>query len=494
MNKKIFGLLLVFGALFSVCTLESCKDTNTDLYNEVLIQQSQQYQDLLKRINAIQVGDIDGAKAELRAEIASLKSQLLAELEKCATKADLDALTARVNNLEDRVAALEEEVKKLADLANQATSIEVRSVYSSAFGSLNTPFGVTNNILVAYYNHTDDEIMFNGEAVGGDLISENAGKIYMSVNPANVDFSGVNVSLVNSVGEDSGVELSPLAVSGEVITMGYTRANNYLYETTAKITSADKVQRFELNMSDFKAAAKQILANKDLNSIKNLAELLFLTVNNQLPLNTVQIEAKDRVLVSDVNVVATAVKPINLQQMGALNDKIEKLELDKKFQNFVEKIEDAEIEGRPNLNKIKNVVEKLLYKAMPLVDVASRLGHAANPAIYVLDGCNLRVLSTDPKNPTVLENAEVDFYPTSYSLELLVPFYKKNIKVTSPGAVIKIGEDGVTVPDGGLNFDGSTSVGTMNVVASGSSVAEIKYQVLDYSLNKETRTYYVKTK
>ena len=53
MKKKFFGLFLVTAALFSVGTLESCKDNDSDLYNEVLIKGNQQYTELKGKITAL---------------------------------------------------------------------------------------------------------------------------------------------------------------------------------------------------------------------------------------------------------------------------------------------------------------------------------------------------------------------------------------------------------------------------------------------------------
>ena len=63
MNKKFFGLFLAGAALFSVCTLESCKDTSDDLIGQI---QSN-------------YGEISAAKANiaaLQSTVATLQGQL----------------------------------------------------------------------------------------------------------------------------------------------------------------------------------------------------------------------------------------------------------------------------------------------------------------------------------------------------------------------------------------------------------------------------------
>ena len=83
MNKKIFGLFLVVAALLSAASFQSCKDNDSDLYNEVLIKDTQHYNELKNRIDAIEnsLGNVDceALKSDveaLKAEVAALKAKL----------------------------------------------------------------------------------------------------------------------------------------------------------------------------------------------------------------------------------------------------------------------------------------------------------------------------------------------------------------------------------------------------------------------------------
>lgn len=505
MNKKFFGLLLVGAALFSVSTLESCKDTNTDLCKEISIKSTKQYEELKARIDALESkvckcdlsslkSDLEALKAEVAAltgcstcaaEIEALKTAVAAiqtQLLGVASQADLSALEARVATLESDYAAVEGRVSALellvADLqdqiTNKVTGLAVQSVYTPAFGSFNTPVGLNSNVFVSYYGEAATAIDFNGEYVGGDLISATAGKLYLTVDPSNVNFEGLNVDLVNSKGTSAGVALSALKVSDHVITLGYTRANNYLYETTASIASKDDVKRISLNTKLFKDAAKDIVNYQDGISLTNLANLVLNTVNNQLDANAVQVTKGDQVLVSKYEIAATAVRPLTFNAVKTMDNFVDDLNIDDKIKDAFAKLDE------PKINK---AVDKILNKVMPYVD---RLPKLANPAMFVKDGEYLRLLSKDPANPTIIDNSNVTLIPSSYSLELVVPYYKKCIMTSDAEITV----DGANIA--GTVVDGCVMEAAMNVTTSG--VAEITYEVVDYAGKPAARTYYVKVK
>lgn len=505
MNKKFFGLLLVGASLFSVCTLESCKDTNTDLCTEISIKSTKQYEELKARIDALEgkvcscdmssiKSQLEALKAEVAAlsgcstcaaEIEALKTAVAAiqtELLGVASQADLSALEARVATLESDYAAVEGRVSALellvADLqdqiTNKVTGLAVQSVYTPAFGSFNTPVGLNSNVLVSYYGDAATALDFNGEMIAGDLMSATAGKLYLTVDPSNVNFENLPVCLVNSNGTNAGVNLSNLKVSDHVITLGYTRANNYLYETTAVIPSKDAVKRISLNTKLFKDAAKDIVSYSDGISLTNLANLVLNTVNNQLDANAVQVTKGDQVLVSKYEIAATAVHPLTFNAVKTLDNFVDDLNIDDKIKDAFAKLDE------PKINK---AVDKILNKVMPYVD---RLPKLANPAMFVKDGEYLRLLSKDPANPTIIDNSNVTLIPSSYSLELVVPYYKKCIMTSDADITV----DGANIA--GTVVDGCVMEADMNVTTSG--VATIKYEVVDYAGKPASRTYYVKVK
>lgn len=573
MNKKIYGFLLVATALFSVGTFESCKDTNTDLYNEVLIKETQHYNELKNRIEALEKSLCSVDCEALQSEVAALKAEIAAlkETINTATAEQLDAVIKRVDALEAKNTEL---LAKINELASQAKGITVQSVYTPAFGSFNTPVGLSSNVLLGYYGEAKTAIDFNGIIVGGDIVSGNLGTLYLSVDPLNVDFSGVDVNLVTSKGNKVGVALTPLQKSEHEILLGYTRANNYLYETTASFTNKDDVQHVTMDIQGFKDAVKDLLTLNDGVDFSKIAELVFKTVNQQLTGNAVEIKQGENAVVSKYEICAAAVEPLTMTTFDALsnidpsvitnkigsganalvkriqNALIQKfgsqlvsidvpsiqLGLDKdivvtipagaiqisvegnigsnsdpiditipkedfnemfdaasgdmdkligEVQNYITKVNNAwtEITTGSSAAIVDKALESLVNKTISLVE---RLSKAANPAVYVVDGNKVKRLSTIEADPTILESAEVELLPTSNTLELIVPFYKKYIKADGASIVL----NGADV--NGEVFDGTVMKVNMNV--SSSKVVKLVYEVVDYAGKPAQREYYVKVK
>ena len=573
MNKKIYGFLLVATALFSVGTFESCKDTNTDLYNEVLIKETQHYNELKNRIEALEKSLSSVDCEVLQSEVAALKAEIAAlkETINTATAEQLDAVIKRVDALEAKNTEL---LAKINELASQAKGITVQSVYTPAFGSFNTPVGLSSNVLLGYYGEAKTAIDFNGIIVGGDIVSGNLGTLYLSVDPLNVDFSGVDVNLVTSKGNKVGVALTPLQKSEHEILLGYTRANNYLYETTASFTNKDDVQHVTMDIQGFKDAVKDLLTLNDGVDFSKIAELVFKTVNQQLTGNAVEIKQGENAVVSKYEICAAAVEPLTMTTFDALsnidpsvitnkigsganalvkriqNALIQKfgsqlvsidvpsiqLGLDKdivvtipagaiqisvegnigsnsdpiditipkedfnemfdaasgdmdkligEVQNYITKVNNAwtEITTGSSSAIVDKALESLVNKTISVVE---RLSKAANPAVFVVDGNKVKRLSTIEADPTILESAEVELLPTSNTLELIVPFYKKYIKADGASIVL----NGADV--NGEVFDGTVMKVNMNV--SSSKVVKLVYEVVDYAGKPAQREYYVKVK
>lgn len=455
MNKKIFGLLLVSASLFSVCTLESCKDTNEDLYQEIRITQSEQYKDLLNRLCTV---DCEA----LKQEVAALKDRLYN-----ATTGDIPAILAAIEELE-----------------NTATGLTVKAVYTPALGSLNTCIGINSSMLLTYYGQANTAFEIGGESFSGELVCADeagAGKIYLTVDPINADFSGKKVALVNTQGEEVGVTLSPLAVSEEVLTFGYTRAgNNYLYETSASVKSAADVKHLTVDVDAVKTAIKDVVSYKDGINLTAIAEIVKNVVNQDVPMASVQLtdklNGKDRVLLSSgLSVGAAAVKPLNLDTYKAAVSYVggAAVEAAVKAGDWY-----AEIDGAPSPAKVQKAIEKIVNKAVATT-AAARVKTLAQPALFVIDGDVLRLVSQDKNNPTVVNNKNVTLVTSSYSLELLVPFFKKCVEAT-----------GATVENAGKAVDGCTFTSAMTV----NGAAELVYTVADYAGNKAAINGYVTVK
>ena len=239
-------------------------------------------------------------------------------------------LQAEIDTLKERVQKLEDSFKK------QVTGIIVQGTYSPVFGNGSLPLGIQTNILAAYAGKsvvtdgqfpTTDNLLYiarNGEQKAvltendmdfakklgaswetvtfenGDLLissaDDNAGTLYLTVNPTNIDFDGTQFTLVNSQGAETKVELSPLKPSEEVLTFGWTRtaieaaSKNGFYEVKAKITEENALaMQPKIAKDQFKEAVKLATDGKKRMAVKEVARALF---NSLQPVQRFGIQAK----------------------------------------------------------------------------------------------------------------------------------------------------------------------------------------------------------
>ncbi len=198
-------------------------------------------------------------------------------------KTDVDKLKAQVGNwdekkngtITDSIAGIDNRITVLQDsissmfksimqaIAESITNIQVEEVMSNAIGSFN---GVLTNLkttkLVGYYG-TTDEIIFPKhdpqfyKPAGDPAMTETLGDIQLTVNPIGTDFSGVAVSLVNSLGEESSIKLSNLEASDKLLKTGITRAaGTGLYTTKATVSANDATNDARLHIAIDKSAVK----------------------------------------------------------------------------------------------------------------------------------------------------------------------------------------------------------------------------------------------
>ena len=168
------------------------------------------------------------------------------------------SITDSIASLDNRVTTLKSEVnsmfeKMLQALASMITNIQVEEVMSNAIGTYN---GILTNLkttkLIGYIGSFQDNVKFPSDIdfgsdpkkpdviKAGTVYSDTLGTLNLTVNPIGTDFSGVAVSLVNSLGEESKIKLSNLVSSDKKLMTGRTRAaGTGLYETKATIGGDD---------------------------------------------------------------------------------------------------------------------------------------------------------------------------------------------------------------------------------------------------------------
>lgn len=311
-----------------------------------------------------------------------------------AYKAADQLLQDQIDDLEESLAAVKKRVKENAvaikklmgtvdaideSLKQFITGILLQATENPVFGSFSYPANIQSNVLMAYYGKTGEYgIEFPSKfprfyvneletltekdlemlgvtpytEVDGTTIVGNAGKVYVTVNPSNVNFEGQTLPIVNSIEEESGIKLSPLKYSDKKLTFGYSRsAENGLYEADATLAAADvdKVSmKFDFNKSDIKATVKDVLNPLNgvniTNAVNTVADVLG-QFNQKLDANALKASWTDatgvtRNVYSQYNLATTAVKPLSY---SFLKDR-------------------AEISKIPGLDRAENFINKMVNK------------------------------------------------------------------------------------------------------------------------------------
>lgn len=315
---------------------------------------------------------LDNANLYTDTEIGKLRNEIEDLLD--PIKDDIQELKDKVKDLEDNVAQNTKDIKSTFFNQNHLiTSIELQGSKNPAFGRYALPDGTSSNILIAYYGQTENPVKFpaiddaglvaacsdsknwitaDDYAVtgftpveyNGTLLGEgegNAGKLYLTINPSSVDFTGANFKLVNSLGEEAPVKLGDIKPCTEKLAFGYGRAtvssnsSNGFYEATATLDES-KIDQVKFVIDErLKDAVKSVYKNKLDANFSDLAVAIYNQFNGVIDAYGVQGEYKYKENDADGNpvektakvtsrydIAATAFKPLsysaNLGKLGKL--------------------------------------------------------------------------------------------------------------------------------------------------------------------------------
>ena len=215
--------------------------------------------------------------------------------------------------------------KNLNSIAINATENPVLGYYNAAF------IGSQLNLVSSFYG-TAAQNKTGWVSQGEFLNNGNAGEIYVSLNPTEIDPRCItSLKLVDSQGNEAkGFELGQLQNTSRVLTYGFTKAadvsSNGFYAIPVKAVDPAN-DDFSLNKGELKEAAKNVLAKlkNPKESSLNLSQIgtaLYRSVNNQLKAYTVKAEyylwnpetmelVKKSAVAPTYNVAAFAVKPLS---------------------------------------------------------------------------------------------------------------------------------------------------------------------------------------
>ena len=280
---------------------------------------------------------IEGSEAYqgLKSEIAAVEklratdSLAFARMDS-TLQAKIDTLGTKVNSIEEMQGKMKTALdflvnKNLSNIAINATENPVTGYWNAAF------LGSQLNLISSFYGvaaeGNEDWGVKPNQVLGKN---GNAGYIYVSLNPTELDPSLVQVELVNSQGEPAkGFKLGAIENTDKVLTYGYTRATskNGFYQIPV-IASDPQNDDFALDKGSLKEAAKTVLGElkdpkgNDLDLSKVAAALYKNNLNNKLTAYTVKAtyylydaEKGEMVKKTQVapayNLAAFAIKPVS---------------------------------------------------------------------------------------------------------------------------------------------------------------------------------------
>ena len=299
--------------------------------------------------------DIETAKAAIeknKQDIATNKTaieNIKNDLVNYATKQDLDDKAASLKDafekadkaLEDKMQAQIDDINKKLNalfntMLNMLTGIELQATESPITGYENFSFlGAEAHILGTYYGTTAKPITLGEEKIAkanqvliDETSGENAGVIYATLNPSNVDFTGCTLKVVNSQGEEAPFTAT-VVKSNRVLKYGVSRASNSnLYAIKINLNEENLEAAKTWTSSDaaaLKDVAKDVLdklrqPGKTRLNIGDAATTIARTFNNRLTAYALQAEQKytdangkeqTRTITSKMSLAATAIKPVS---------------------------------------------------------------------------------------------------------------------------------------------------------------------------------------
>lgn len=383
----------------------------------------------------------------------------------------------------------------------EVTSLSVEQISNPLFTFL-TPFGVQPNVLLAYFGEkarrdlyfpkgSEEPIVYKGEYILGG--NGNAGKLYVTVNPSSVDFSGKTLKLVTTGGDEGPVELSPLEASNENL-MYLTRGDNAFYETYATI-SQDKLAKAYVSwepqdMEAFKDEIKDLLKGRSKTETLEMVRTIYnLVVDNDVPVYRLQAAwGENSFTYSPANIAAIAMKPLSYSF-----DLSDEAEYDGEAITALEKFEGKVVvwgtksESAQNkiwrfLNKFNIGAEKLLNNinwALQPTLLISTDTEVSHPEVYSIENTFTRY-----------DAGEVKLLPTSWSAEVLAPAFKKFVAITAVDGTPVSADDPVNAGLLGKVIPGS--VKEIPFTIEPGKTYKIQYSAMDYDGNIRTLSYVIK--
>ena len=296
--------------------------------------------------------------------------------DKAALDTQFDGITTKLNNIEATMKAM-------------VTGIELQATDNPVLGYINAPLDTRSLMLMTYFGEasyfefptkdggtwidSDDQftdrevkIMTNGattlEGVEGYIEKSGSkffatdrgdgkvvlGNVYMSINPTNVDNSGLTLQLKNSVGGTCGVELEPTVKSDRLLTFGYDRtraeASGFYAAKAVMDINDDNLLNNRLAL-DYKAVGsklKSAFKNRSTTDLLDVAVDVYQAIDNVLPAYGVKYtDSEGRTINSTYGIGVATIKPLSFNTLVSI---------------------DALYKGLPGRNRIYNIIDKIIQQ------------------------------------------------------------------------------------------------------------------------------------
>ena len=364
-------------------------------------------------------GQLEGIRGEIQA-INDLyaSDKEAAQAYKAALEEKLAGLDEAVANEAEAREALQKEYdkafdylinKKLDNIAINATENPVTGYWNAAF--LGSQLNLASSFYGVAAEGNEDWGVKANQVLGKN---GNAGYLYVSLNPTEIEPSLVKVELVNSQGEPAkGFKLGDIQETDKVLTYGYTRASKNGFYEIPVIASDPQNDDIALDKGSLKEAAQTVLGElknpkgNDLDLSKIASALYKNNLNNKLQAYTVKAtyhlydpslkKLVEKHAVAQYNVAAFAVKPLSFN-FAKDNQYLDKVGA--KLSNFV--IPSLSSKLAKYINAIDFKVE---YDGAKQIDVYTIF--ATNNFECVSDGDNV-IIKNLPNGDYTIKNATIE--------------------------------------------------------------------------------------
>ena len=346
-------------------------------------------------------------------------------------------------------------------MAKQITSIIVQATENPVLGYLNLPLDTRSTLLMAYAGNSDaaftfpsknghwirsdqeftDEdvyIMTNGGSLkdvsgfftqaGGKWFSNDGasdyaelylGRVFMTVNPNTVDFSGETFTLENSAGQKSPVELRPARKCTDLLTFGYdrtTRADNGFYDAEAYVKTTPenlKSLLLSVDIEKLKSEVKSTWKNKTKTDLFTLLYNVYNSIDNKYVANAVKgswtdSEGKTHSIYSNYAIGTAIARPLSFNTLIDVA-KLQKLPGEKQIYNVIDEL----------ISKIKvNVPEMDITKGIEFNKIEAEGQQVTASITGYVNGVKQTVtvtVTTSQENVTTLTQLEELIVETSTS-------------------------------------------------------------------------------